>query len=214
MLATERRPSLADGIALGIIATGAVSVGIGAIVAVGVAAAELFSPAPTVAMPVHDVDLSALDGVAGIDGATVDTALVTLTAPPTGARWLLLLETALPALATIALCAVVWWLGVSLIRSRPFRASLGWMFAVAACLLMAGTLFGQFAGGLGRAEIVKDLAATDPAVEDVLWTFLVQFDLAPVGWAFALALMAGVFTIGSRLQQEKAALEKETEGLV
>ena len=207
MLATERRPSLADGIALGLIATGAVSVGIGAIVAVAQAAGALFSPSPTVAMPVHDVDLSALDGVAGVEGATVDSAIVTLIAPPTSARWLLLLETALPALATVALCAVVWWLGVSLIRSRPFRASLGWMFAVAACLLMAGTLFGQLAGGIGRAEIVKDLAATDPAVEDVLWTLLMEFDLAPVGWAFALALVAGVFTIGRRLQ-------RDTEGLV
>lgn len=207
MLATDRRPSLADGIALGLIATGAVSVGIGAIVAVAQAAATLFSPSPTIAMPVHDVELTALDGVAGIEGATVDSALVTLTAPPTAARWLLLLETALPALAAVALCAVVWWLGVSLIRSRPFRASLGWMFAVAACLLMAGTLLGQFAGGIGRAEIVKDLAATEPGVEDVLWTLLVQFDLAPVGWAFALALVAGVFAVGRRLQ-------RDTEGLV
>lgn len=207
MLTTGTRPSLADGIALGLIATGAVSVGIGAIVAVAQAAGALFSPSPTVPMPVHDVDLAALDGVAGIDAATVETALVTFTSPPTGARWLLLLETALPALATIALCAVVWWLGVSLIRSRPFRASLGWMFGAAACLLIAGTLFGQLAGGIGRAEIVRDLAATAPDVEDVLWTLLLQFDLAPVGWAFALALVAGVFAIGRRLQ-------RDTEGLV
>ncbi len=34
-----------------------------------------------------------------------------------------------------------------------------------------------------------------------------EFDLAPVGWAFALALVAGVFTIGRRLQ-------RDTEGLV
>ena len=59
----------------------------------------------------------------------------------------------------------------------------------------------------GRAEIVKDLAATEPGVEDVLWTLLVQFDLAPVGWAFALALVAGVFAVGRRLQ-------RDTEGLV
>ncbi len=61
------------------------------------------------------------------------------------------------------------------------------MFAVAAILMIAGSLFGQFAGGVGRAMIVQDLATTDPQVEDVLWTLLVQFDLAPVGWAFALA---------------------------
>ena len=207
MITTEGRPSLADGIALGVIATGAVSVAVGAVVAVASAAAEVFGAAPTVSMPVHDVELTALDDVAGVSAATVDTALVTVPAMPSGARWMLLLETALPALATVALCAGVWWLGVSLIRSRPFRASLGWMFGLAACLMIAGSLFGQLAGGVGRAMIVDDLATADPGVEKVLWTLLVQFDLAPVGWAFSLALIAGLFSIGRRLQ-------KETEGLV
>ena len=61
MRTTERRPSLADGIGLGIIATGAVSVGIGAIVAVAAAAAEIFGRSPAIRMPVHDTDLPALD---------------------------------------------------------------------------------------------------------------------------------------------------------
>ncbi|WP_337001874.1 MULTISPECIES: hypothetical protein [unclassified Microbacterium] len=207
MRSTERRPSLADGIALGVIATGAVSVAIGTIVAVVTSAIGIFGAAPTVSMPVHDVELTALDDVSGVSAATVESALVTVPAIPTGARWMLFLETALPALATVALCAGVWWLGVSFIRSRPFRVSLGWMFGVAACLMIAGSLFGQLAGGVGRAMIVQDLATTDPGAEDVLWTLLVQFDLAPVGWAFALALVAGLFEIGRRLQ-------KDTEGLV
>lgn len=207
MRTADARPSLADGIALGLIATGAVSVAIGAIVAVVSAAFDVFGAVPTVSMPVHDVELTALDDVSGVSAASVESALVTVPAMPTGARWMLLLETALPALATVALCAGVWWLGVSFLRSRPFRASLGWMFGVAACLMIAGSLFGQLAGGIGRAMIVQDLAATDPGVEDVLWTLLVQFDLAPVGWAFALALIAGLFEIGRRLQ-------KDTEGLV
>ncbi|WP_288871948.1 hypothetical protein [uncultured Microbacterium sp.] len=207
MRTTERRPSLADGIGLGIIATGAVSVGIGAIVAVATAAAEIFGRSPAIRMPVHDTDLPALDGVPGIERAAVDSAVITLASVPSGARWMLLLETALPALATIALCAGVWWLGVSLIRSHPFRPSLGWLFGAAACLMIAGALLGQLAGGVGRAMIVQDLASTDPDVQNVLWTFLVQVDLAPVGWAFALALVAGVFEIGRRLQ-------RDTEGLV
>lgn len=207
MRTTEARPSLAEGIGLGVIATGAVSVAIGAVLAVTAAAAEVFGAAPTVQMPVHDADLPALDGVQGIDHATVGSALVTLTSMPTAARWMLLLETALPALATVALCAGVWWLGVSLIRARPFRPSLSWLFGVAACLMIAGSVFGQIAGGAGRAMIVQDLATVDPQVEDVLWSLLVQFDLAPVGWAFALALVAGLFEIGQRLQ-------RDTEGLV
>lgn len=207
MLTRNSRPSLGEGIALGLVATGAVSVAVAAIVSVCVAAGDIFTASPTVQMPVHDVDAPELASSTGVTGAMYDSALVTFATLPTGARWLLLLEAALPALGTVALCAFAWWLGVSLIRSRPFRASMGWMLGLASCLVLAGGLFGQLAGGIGRAVAVQDLANADPEVEDVLWTFLVQLDLAPVGWAFALALVATAFQLGTRMQ-------RDTEGLV
>ncbi len=58
MRTREGRPLTRRRIALGLIATGAVSVGIGAIVAVTSAASEIFGTAPTESLPVHDVDLT------------------------------------------------------------------------------------------------------------------------------------------------------------
>ncbi|WP_203581885.1 hypothetical protein [Microbacterium hibisci] len=199
--------STGDAVALGVIATGAVSVAVAALVAGVRAAVEIFGADATVAMPVTGGDVEALDGVSDITAAVYTSADVTFASLPAGVSWLLLLEVALPALATIGVCAIAWWLGVSLIRARPFRASMPTAIGVVACLVIAGGLFGQFAGAWGRAMLVEHLAATDEAVTDVFWIFLLQLDLAPIGWGFALALVAGAFQIGSRLQ-------RDTEGLV
>ncbi|MBW9111827.1 hypothetical protein JNB63_18615 [Microbacterium trichothecenolyticum] len=208
MYATHRTTvSTGDAVALGIIATGAVSVAVAALVAGVRAAFEVFGTDPTVAMPVTGGDVEALDGVTDITAAVYTSADVTFASLPTAVSWLLLLEVALPALATIGVCAVAWWLGVSLIRGRPFRASMPAAIGVVACLVIAGGLFGQFAGAWGRAMLVEHLAATDEAVTDVFWIFLLPLDLTPIGWGFALALVAGAFQIGSRLQ-------RDTEGLV
>jgi hypothetical protein len=55
--------------------------------------------------------------------------------------------------------------------------------------------------------LVEDITASDPDVADIFWPFLLEFDLSAVGWGFALALVAGAFSIGARLQ-------RDTEGLV
>ncbi|WP_345544684.1 hypothetical protein [Microbacterium jejuense] len=199
--------SRAEGFTLGLIATGAVSVGIAALVAIVQRAIGVFGDSPTVPMPVTGGDVEALDGVADVTAATYTAADVTFTSLPTGVSWMLLLEGALPALATIGVCAIAWWLGVSLIRGRPFRASMPAAIGIVACLVIAGGLFGQLAGAWGRAMLVEHLSATDDAVTDVFWIFLVQLDLAPIGWGFALALVATAFQLGTRLQ-------RETEGLV
>jgi len=194
--------SLAEGFTLGLIATVAVSVGIAALVAIVQRAIAVFGDEPTISMPVTGGDVEALDGVADVTAAVYTSADVTFSSLPTGVSWLLLLEGALPALATIGVCAIAWWLGVSLIRGRPFRASMPAAIGTVACLVIAGGLFGQFAGAWGRAVLVEHLAATDDAVTDVFWTFLMQLDLAPVGWGFALALVAAAFQIGTRLQRD------------
>lgn len=199
--------SLGEGVALGLIATGAVSVGIAALVAIVQRAIAVFGDSPTIAMPVTGGDVEGLDGVTDVTAAVYTSADVTFTSLPTGVSWMLLLEGALPALATIGVCAIAWWLGVSLIRAKPFRASMPAAIGTVACLVIGGGLFGQLAGAWGRAMLVEQLAATDDAVTDVFWTFLLQLDLAPVGWGFALALVAMAFEIGTRLQ-------RETEGLV
>ncbi|MBD3941390.1 hypothetical protein IF188_06725 [Microbacterium sp. NEAU-LLC] len=208
MHATPRtHVSRAEGFTLGLIATGAVSVAIAALVAIVQRAISVFGDDPTVPMPVTGGDVEALDGVADVTAAVYTSADVTFASLPTGVSWLLLLEGALPALATIGVCAIAWWLGVSLIRGRPFRASMPAAIGTVACLVIAGGLFGQFAGAWGRAMLVEHLAATDDAVTDVFFLFMLPLDLAPIGWGFALALVATAFQLGTRLQ-------RETEGLV
>ncbi|WP_109209602.1 MULTISPECIES: hypothetical protein [Microbacterium] len=197
----------AEGITFGLIATGAVSVAIAALVAIIQGAVSLFGSDVTVRMPVTGGDVTGLEGVPDITAAQYASADVTFLSLPAGASWLLFLEVALPALATIGVCAVAWWLGVSLIRARPFRRTMSTAIGVAACLVIAGGGFGQLLGAIGRAVLVEDLASTSPEVTDTFWVFLVELNLAPVGWGFALALVAAAFAVGSSLQ-------RDTEGLV
>lgn len=202
-----RAVSRAEGFGLGLIATGAASVAIGAVVAVVIASVEIFARPVTVRMPVHSEDAVALTDFESISAAQYATADVTLDSIPAGARWLLLTEAILPALATIGVCVVAYWLSLALMRSRPFQNAVANAIGVSACLVIFGGLGGQLAAAIARAMIVDDLAQADPAAYDVLWTFQAELDLAPVGWAFALALIAGAFSIAARLQ-------RDTEGLV
>ena len=199
--------SRADGFGLGLIATGAVSIAAADVVAVVRGAFDVFGADAVVRMPLtgaEAMDLGAIDGIRGAEPASADVAFDAITA---AARWMLLLEGALPALATIGVCAVAWWLGVSLIRTRPFRTTMSTTIGVAACLVVAGGLFGQLAGAIGRAMIVDSLASADPAIYETFPAFRLDLDLAPLGWGFALALIAMAFAAGNRLQ-------RETEGLV
>lgn len=208
-MTTQARSAVSrgEGIALGLIATGAVSVAVAAVVAIVAAAIALFGSEPTVRMPVMGGDVSDLSGVPEVARATYAAADVTFTTLLPGVSWMLMLEQALPALATIGVCIVAWWLGVSLMRARPFRPAMSNAIGVVACLVLAGGLLGQILGAIGRAMLVEDLAQNSPDVTEVFWPFLAEINLAPAGWSFALALVAAAFAIGARLQ-------RDTEGLV
>ena len=201
-------PRLGEGFVFGLIATGAVSVAIAAIVAIVLRAVDLFGLAPAIPLPLHHVGaVKALAQAPAVLQSNYASAHVTVEGLPFFARLLLVLEGALPALATVGVCAVAWWLGVSLIRSRPFRRSMSIAIGIAAILVMAGGVLGQLAGSIGRAMAVEHLSVGDPSVTHVLRPFLLELDLARLGWGFALALVATAFQLGSRLQ-------KDTEGLV
>ncbi|MGN7861806.1 hypothetical protein ACTJI8_14595 [Microbacterium sp. 22303] len=201
------RPRLGEGFVLGLIATGAVSVAIAALVAIVLRAVALFGLAPTILLPMHDGGtVKALAQAPAVLQSDYASAHVTVEGIPFFARLLLVLEGALPALATIGVCAVAWWLGVSLIRSRPFRRSMSTAIGIAACLVMVGGVLGQLAGAIGRAAVVDHLSVGDPSVTHVLWPFLLELDLAPLGWGFALALIATAFQLGARLQQDAEGL--------
>ncbi|WP_261166964.1 hypothetical protein [Microbacterium sp. Marseille-Q6965] len=202
---TTRPLSRGDRIALGIIATGAAAVAIIALAAIVIAAVDAVGRTVTVTnLSFVDAPLAPPTGAAS---ARYESAAVTLAAAPASIRSMLFLEGALPALATIGTCAIAVWLGLGLIRSRPFtRGADAALFAVAS-IVMAGGIGGQVAGAVGRAETTALLERTNPAMEGIFSTFLLNLDLAPVGWGFTLALVGGVVGVGRRLQ-------RDTEGLV
>lgn len=203
MNAATRSPvSRGEAFALGLLATGAISIAVAALVAMIQGAVALFGDDVTVRMPVTGGEVSALDGVSGVVAAQYASADVTFDALPAGVSWLLFLEGALPAIATIGVCVVAWWLGVSLISGRPFRRAMSTSIGIVACLAIVGSVFGQLCGAFGRAVLVEDIDTGE-----IFWPFLLELDLAAVGWGFALALVAGAFAIGARLQ-------RDTEGLV
>jgi len=141
---------------------------------------------------------------AGYESVWLDVADI-----PTGSRWLFYLELALPALATIAISASIMWLAIALLRGRPFTVALTNTIGVASISVLIGGVGAQVAGAAARGSIVDFLGAQEITAGDIgagpyegLVGFMLNLDAAPVGWAFGLALVAGAFQIGTRLQRE------------
>lgn len=200
------RPSFSEAVALGLVATGAVSIGIASVVGAIGAGIEIFGSPVAVSLPVHDAQMSSLADADGITAAEYTLSVVSLENLDAGARWLLLAEVTLPAVATVIVCAALWWLGLSLIRQRAFRKSMVPVLATAAIALIVAGMIAPLLGGIARAQVVEQLTASG-ADSRGFWMLLVQLDPAPIGWGIALALVATAFEVGQRLQ-------RETEGLV
>jgi len=194
-----------EAVTLGLVATGAVSIGVAAAVGAVGAGVEVFGAPVAVDLPVRDAQMGSLSDAAGVSAAEYTQSLVSLEAVDAGTRWLLLAEAALPALATVIVCMSLWWLGLSLIRQRAFRRSMAPVLGTAAIALIVAGMIGPLLGGIGRAQIVEqlDLAGADTSQ---FWEFLVSMNLAPVGWGIALALVATAFEVGQRLQQDTKGL--------
>ncbi|GAA1542748.1 hypothetical protein HD600_000772 [Microbacterium ginsengiterrae] len=200
------RMRMIEAVTLGVVATGAVSIAIASIVSTVADAVEIFGSPVTVSLPVHGADMTTLQDAAGVDSAEYTEAAVSLATVDPGTRWLLLLETALPALATVIVCMALWWLGLSLIRQRTFRRSMPHIIGGAAIGLIVVGMIGPLLGGFARAQAVEQLTASGADTGE-FWSFLFQVDLSPIGWGIALALVATAFEVGQRLQ-------RETEGLI
>lgn len=200
------RPSFSEAVALGLVATGAVSIGIASVVGAIGAGIEIFGSPVAVSLPVEGVQMTSLADASGVAAAEYTQSLVSFETLDAGTRWLLLAEAALPALATVAVCAALWWLGLSLIRQRAFRKSMVPVLATAAFTLIVSAMIAPLFGAIARAQVVERLTAAG-ADTSGFWMFQYQLDPAPIGWGIALALVATAFEVGQRLQ-------RETEGLV
>jgi len=200
------RPSLSEAVALGLVATGAVSIGVASVFGAVGAGIEIFGSPVPVSLPVDGEQMASLSDADGIAAAEYTQSVVSFESLDAGTRWLLLAEAALPALATVIVCASLWWLGLSLIRQRAFRRSMVPMLATAALALIVTGMTGPLFGAIARAQVVEQLAASGADTEG-FWMFLYQLNPASIGWGIALALVATAFEVGQRLQ-------RETEGLV
>ena len=129
---------------------------------------------------------------------------------PVGPRWLFYAELALPVLTALVISVAVAWLALSLRRGRPFARDFPVGICIAALAVMVGGIGSQFAGALARSSVVDYLGGTEltggdtSPHENVLDGFVLQLELAPVGWALGLVLVAAAFQIGARLQHEAA----------
>lgn len=204
MMSRNTKHSRLEAVTLGVVATGAVSIAIAAVVGATGAAFGIFGSPVPVSLPVHDAPMGAIADAAGVASAEYTQSLVSFDTLGTGTRWLLWGENALPALATVIVCMSLWWLGLSLIRQRAFRTSMPSVLGTAAIALVVAGMFGPFLGAIARTQVVEQLPSSEAGM---FWMFLYQLDPAPIGWGIALALVATAFEVGQRLQ-------KDTEGLV
>lgn len=200
------RPSMIEGVTLGLVATGAVSIGVASLFGAVGAGIEIFGSPVPVSLPVHDMQMDSLADADGIAAAEYTQSLVSFETLDTGVRWLLLAEVALPALATVIVCAALWWLGLSLIRQQAFRRSMVPVLATAAFALVITGPLAPFFGAIARAQVVEQLTASGVDTSG-FWMLMYELDPAPIGWGVALALVATAFEVGRRLH-------RETEGLV
>jgi hypothetical protein len=197
---------MVEGVTLGLVATGAVSIGVASVFGAVSAGIEIFGSPVSVSLPVQGMRMDSLTDADGIAAAEYTQSLVSFDTLDAGTRWLLLAEVALPALATVVVCAALWWLGLSLIRQRAFRKSMVPVLATASLALIVAGMIAPLLGGIARAQVVEHLAAFGADTRN-FWMLLVEVNPAPIGWGIALALVATAFEVGQRMQ-------RETEGLV
>lgn len=191
-----RVAGVAEKTILGVIAGASIAIGIVDAVFAMLRIVELGrGPVTLTGVPLND------PRPAGFAGATFDTVALQVADLSAGGRAALMGATAASALLVVGICAVLAWLCVRVFLGRPFVASATWGIGIVAILVLVSGMLGPLLTGIGNAEAAAVVGGGE------LPLFLFELDLAPLGWGFALAVVAGAFELGQRLQ-------RDTEGLV
>ena len=138
---------------------------------------------------------------AGFANATFDTVTLTIADPYAGIRVLLMGAVALTWLLVVGICAVLAWLCTRVFLGKPFGVVATWGTGAVSLLVLASGLGTPMLNGMAAQRIAFTLGLKE------LPHLAFTVDLAPVGWALALAVVSAVFQIGQRMQ-------RETDGLV
>ncbi|GAA3939658.1 hypothetical protein [Microbacterium soli] len=197
----RRAVQLSEKLILGFIAGAAAAIAVTQTVLLVARIVEILSGAAVpVSMPLMDAPMPT-DSDA-VTEASYDSATLLLASVPASARGMLIFGDVLVTLLPIGACVVVAWLCLLVFHGRPFVRSAGWGIGAVAILVVVSGIGGAVVHGVANAQIADavELAGT------MLPTFLAAVPLAPLGWAAALAVVAGAFEIGQRMQRDTERL--------
>lgn len=198
---TRRAASLAEKTVLGVIAGAAAAIAGVDLAMLVQRLVDLLTPGPTTLV---DAALNAPLEVpmesSAVTAAASDTVDVVVSELPAGAVAALAGTAIASSLLTVGICLVVAWLCLRVFLGKPFVRSATWGIGIVAILLIASALGGPLLTGIAHAEAAQALDIEELA------PFMVRVDLAPLGWAFALTVVAAAFEIGQRLQRDAEGL--------
>lgn len=197
----RRAANLTEKFILGAIAGGAAAIAIVDLVFLVQRIVDLVTPGPTVltgAVLNRPIDVASESSA--VTAASADTVTLTVTELPGAAVAALVAAAVVGTLLTVGICAVVAWLCVRVLLAKPFVRSATWGIGIVAILVLLAGLGGPLLTGIAHAEAAQALDITELA------PFMVTVDLAPLGWTFALTVVAAAFEIGQRLQRDQDGL--------
>lgn len=203
---TPTKGRMAEKVALGAITGGAVAIAVVEAVLLVMRVIDLATAKAITLTGVTTGEVAAQDVTAASDritSASFESLTMTVEGLPASARGDLIAAAILTALLTIGICAVVAWLCLLVFVGQPFVRSATWGIGVAAVLVMLAGLGAPFLTALAHAETVSALSLEGAGLPLLMF----EIDLAPLGWGLALAVVAGAFELGQRMQ-------RDTKGLV
>ncbi|MGB3909001.1 MAG: hypothetical protein WBL06_00830 [Pseudolysinimonas sp.] len=198
---TKRMANLVEKTILGFVAGAAGAIGVLETVFLVRRVAELAASDPTTISGVRLAEPVPADvgGSAAVVSAEYDTVTLVIEGLSDAARGALIAAIVLGSLLTIGICMVLVWLCLRVFVGKPFVRSATWGVAGVAILVLLAGLVAPFLRGIASTEAVAQVGA-DGAL------LIAELNLAPLGWASALIVIAGAFEIGQRLQRDTEAL--------
>jgi hypothetical protein len=155
-------------------------------------------------VPLVEADaVSVREAASSVVAAHYETVAITVDGAPPAVRGYLIAAAILGTLVSIGICVVLAWLCLRVFVGRPFVTSATWGIGLVAILVILGGLGSSLASSIANAEAIEFLALDS---SQGLMAFEVSIDLAPLGWGLALAVVAGAFEIGQRMQRDTTGL--------